>query len=148
MSGHDSGTPDVRARAEDPTGHTSGVITHPKFRAWLRPDGIIQIVWTPQTATVREDAVAALEAMAQLAGGRRRPVLVDMRDTGSQDRATLAEWTRRGDTVSAVALIVGTPLSRMVGHFSLSVSKAPFPTRLFDSEAAAIAWLLRFVARE
>jgi hypothetical protein len=54
VSGHDSGTPDVRARAEDPTGHTSGVITHPKFRAWLRPDGIIQIVWTPQTATVRD----------------------------------------------------------------------------------------------
>ena len=54
MSGHDSGTLDVRARTEDPTDHDSGVITHPKFRAWLRPDGIVRIVWTPRMATVRD----------------------------------------------------------------------------------------------
>src|ERR1035437_8513907 len=99
---------------EDPMDHDSGVITHPKFRMWLRPDGIVQLVWAPRTTVLLEDATAALEATAQLTGGRLRPLLVDMRDTGPQDRLARAEWTSRTDLSSAVALIVGTPLSRMM----------------------------------
>jgi hypothetical protein len=125
--------------------HDSGVITHPKFRMWLRPDGIVQVVWAPRAAVVVEDATAALEAMAQLTGGRRSPLLVDMRDTGPQDRATRAEWARRGDLQSAVALIVGTPLSRMMGNLFINVNRPPTPTRLFDHEAPALAWLKAFI---
>ena len=130
---------------EDPMDHDSGVITHPKFRMWLRPDGIVQLVWVPRTTALLEDATAALEAMAQLTGGRRRPLLVDMRDTGPQDRLGRAEWTSRTDLSSAVALIVGTPLSRMAGNLFINMSRPPTPTRLFDTEASAVAWLQKFV---
>jgi hypothetical protein len=125
--------------------HDSDVSTNPKFRIWLRPDGIVQLVWAPQTTVLIEDATAALEAMAQLTGGRRSPLLVDMHDTGSLDRPTRAELTRRSDLQSAVALIVGTPLTRMMANFFLSVSKPQFPTRLFDNEESAVPWLQGFV---
>jgi hypothetical protein len=131
----------VRAMTEDPMDIDSGVITHPKFRMWLRPDGIVEIRWVPGTTALLEDATAALEALAQLAGGRRSRLLVDMRDTGSQDRPTRAEWARRGDLLSAVALIVGTPLSRLVGNLFINMSRPSTPTRLFDDEASAVAWL-------
>jgi hypothetical protein len=121
--------------------HDSGVIANPKFRMWLRPDGIVQLVWSPRTTVLFEDATAALEAMAQLTGGRRSPLLVDMHDTGPLDRPTRAELTRRSDLQSAVGLIVGTPLTRMMANFFLSVNKPQFPTRLFDNEASAVAWL-------
>jgi hypothetical protein len=124
--------------------HDSGVITRPKFRIWLRPDGIVQLVWAPQTTVLLEDATAALEAMAQLTGGRRSPLLVDMHDTGPLDRPTRAELTRRSDLQTAVALIVGTPLTRMMANFFLSVNKPLFPTRMFDDEASAAAWLQAF----
>jgi hypothetical protein len=123
----------------------SGISTHPKFRMWLRPDGIVQLVWAPRTTVLFEDATEALEAMAQLTGGRRSPLLVDMRDTGPLDRPTRAELTRRSDLQSAVGLIVGTPLTRMMANFFLSVNKPQFPTRLFDTEASAVAWLQEFV---
>ncbi len=123
----------------------SGVITRPKFRMWLRPDGIVQLVWASQAAMGLEDAVAATEAMTQLTGGRRSPLLVDTHDVGPQDRPARTEFARRGDLVSAVALIVGTPLSRMMGDFFLAVSKPMAPTRLFDDEASAVAWLQAFV---
>jgi hypothetical protein len=126
-------------------GQDASVITHPKFRMWLRPDGIVQVVWISRTTALLEDATATLEAMAQLTGGRRSPLLVDMRDTGPQDRATRAEWTSRSDLQSAVALIVGTPLSRMLGNLLLRANKPPFPARLFDNEASALAWLQGFV---
>jgi hypothetical protein len=94
---------------------------------------------------VLEDAIAATEAMAQLTGGRRSPLLVDSHDIGPQDRPARTEFARRGDLVSAVALIVGTPLSRLMANFFLSVSKPVAPTRLFDDEASALAWLQAFV---
>ncbi len=123
----------------------TGVITHPKFRMWLRPDGIVQVVWVPRTAPLLEDAIAALEGLAQIAGGRRRALLVDMRDTGAQDRATRTAWTSRSDLQSATALIVGTPLSRIMGNVFINMSRPPTPVRLFDNEASAVAWLTRFV---
>lgn len=125
--------------------HDAAVITCPKFRMWLRPDGIVQLVWAPRATMGLEDALAATGAMAQLTDGRPTPLLVDTHDGGPQDRPARAEFARRADLVSAVALIVGTPLSRMMGNFFLSVSKPMAPTRLFDDEASALAWLLGFV---
>jgi len=125
--------------------HDSGTFSHVKFRMWLRPDGIVHLVWAARVAIVVEDAVAAIEAMAQLTGGRQSPLLVDVHEQGPMDRPARTEFTRRGDLVSAVALIVGTPLSRLMGNFFLSVSKPVAPTRLFDDEASALAWLQGFV---
>ena len=120
--------------------------THPKFRMWLRPDGIVQLVWGPGVAMGLDDAIASTDAMSKLTGGQRAPLLVDVHDTGPQDRPARVEFVRRGDLVAAVALIVATPLSRMMGNFFLNVSKPMAPTRLFDDEAAALAWLQEFAA--
>jgi hypothetical protein len=38
-------------------------------------------------------------------------------------------------------LIIGGPLSRIIGNFFLSVNKPLYPARLFDNEASALAWL-------
>ena len=130
---------------ETPAGQDTGVVTHPKFRMWWRPDGIVVVTWVPQVTANLEDAIACVEAMARLPGGRRCPLLVNMLDTCPQDRKTRAVWTRRSDLLSAVGLVVGTPLSRMVGNLFLTVSRPPFPIRLFDNEESAVAWLKDFV---
>ena len=123
----------------------AGMITQPKFRMWLRADGVVQLAWAPRVTMALEDAIQATTAMAQLTGGRQIPLLVDARDIGPQDRGARNEFARRGDLVSAVALVVGTPLSRMMGNFFLGVSKPMAPTRLFDDEASALTWLREFV---
>lgn len=123
----------------------SAMGTHPKYRLWLRTDGIVQLVWAPQTTVLLEDATSALEAMARVTGGRPSPLLVDVRETGSLDRPTRAELASRGDLQSAVGLIVGKPLTRMMANFMISVSRPPFPTRSFDDEESAVAWLQAFV---
>ena len=135
----------MRATIEDPVGQDTNVITHPKFRMWLRPDGIVQVVWLSRASAHLADATATLDAMASLTRGRQSPLVVDMRDTGPQDRRTRAEWTSRPGLQSAVALIVGTPLSRMLGNLILMVNKPRFPVKLFNNEADAVAWLLEYV---
>lgn len=83
--------------------------------------------------------------MAHLAGRRRSPLLVDARDGGPMDRPARTEFARRGDLVAAVALLVRSPLSRIVANFFLSVARPMAPTPLFDDEAAALDWLRELV---
>jgi hypothetical protein len=135
----------IRAATEDLVGDDSGIITHPKFQMWLRPDGIVAMVFVPRVATDLTDALAAVDAMVRLTHGRRSPLLVNLHGSGPQDRSARSEFARRDDVVSAVALIVDTPLSRMLGNFYLTVSKPIAPTRLFDDEGSAVAWLVEFV---
>jgi hypothetical protein len=92
-----------------------------------------------------EDAVAAIDAMTKLTGAKPCPLLVDAHDAGPQDRAARSEFARRGDLVLAVALLGATPLSRIVGNFFIAVSKPMAPTKLFDDESSALAWLREFM---
>ena len=123
----------------------SGEITNPKFRMWLRPDGIVQLVWELGVAIRLDDAIASTDAMRTLLDGRPRPLLVDAHATGAVDRLARTEYGHHSDLVSAVGLIVNTPMSRMTGNFFLRVTKPESLTRLFDDEAGAVAWLIDFV---
>ena len=118
--------------------------TQPKFRMWLGPDGVVQMTWVSQAAIGLEDATAAIAVMTELTAGRRSPLSVDLRDSGPPSRPARLEFTQHGDLVSAVGLIVGTPLRRVMGNFFLRVSRPPYPVRLFDDEASALAWLRGF----
>ena len=116
-------------------------ITHEKFRMWVRPDGIVELAWAPHVPSGLEDAVAAIEAMSELMGGKPGSLLVHTENAGPQDRAARMEFIRRQEVVAAVALLVGNPLSRMMATFFINVSRPDVPIRLFEDADAAVAWL-------
>jgi hypothetical protein len=120
-------------------------IKRDKFRMWLRPEGIVQLEWNPGASMGLEDALAAVDALIQITGGTAGPLLVDSRLAGPQDRPARMEFVRRADLVTAVAIVVGTPLSRMMGNFFVSVNRPTAPTRLFDDVASASAWLMGYL---
>lgn len=96
-----------------------------------------------------DDAKENVEVTSKLTGGKKMPVLVDLRKLRAQStdaRAYLAgaEATR---VTKAVALLIGSPLSRMIGNFYLGYNRPQVPTRLFTVEAEAEAWLMTFVER-
>lgn len=112
-----------------------------KFRIWLRPDGIVEIRWAPAIPSGLEDARAVIAAMTELTAGAPAPLLVHTTEAGPQDRAARQEFVRRQEVVSAVALIVGNPLSRMMATFFINVSRPDVAIRLFEDETAAAEWL-------
>ncbi|NYI41469.1 DUF7793 family protein [Demequina lutea] len=124
----------------------SSEMAHPKFRIWLRPDGIAQCVWASGVATTLEDAIASTSALVELTGGRRVPLLVEPGEAATQDRAARLEFARQAENVSALALIVHSPLSRIMGNLFANVHQAVAPTQLFDDEDSAVAWLKQFTA--
>jgi hypothetical protein len=47
--------------------------------------------------------------------------------------------------VKALAVLVGSPLSRAIVNFSITLTKPRVPTRMFTSEEEAHEWLKGFV---
>jgi len=94
-----------------------------------------------------DDARTNVALCLQRNAGRPRPLLVDLREVKSQSaeaRAYLAG--REGVQVSqAVGLLIGSPVSRVLGNFYLGLNKPGVPTRLFTSEEEAQAWLRSFL---
>jgi len=90
-----------------------------------------------------DDAKEALAATERVALGRRRPVLVDLRKIKGETREARQYFVgEHAARISArVALLVESPVSRVVGNFFLRLNVQRTPTELFTSEEAAIAWL-------
>ena len=70
------------------------------------------------------------------------PLLVDFSKASGQDAETRkfyaeesVKWTHR------VALLVNSPVARVMGNIYMGLNKPLVPTRLFTDEKEALAWL-------
>jgi uncharacterized protein YcsI (UPF0317 family) len=118
------------------TDHVSGE----KFEAQLVADGVVRFDWPDGVTISRAEAVEAIAAIATLTGNVAGPVLVDLRPVTAVDRDARKVFASTPATTRQ-ALLVGSPLSRTIGNFFLTLSRPTMPVKLFDDEAAAIAWL-------
>jgi hypothetical protein len=114
---------------------------------WLEGDGIVRLKLKPNVQITLQDVQASVRAVSELCGGKRSPALVDMRGLMSMDREArvflAGEETAKVE--SAAALIIESPLTRAIGNFFMGLNKPLIPTRLFTSEAEALAWLKGFL---
>jgi hypothetical protein len=75
-------------------------------------------------------------------------LLIDIRPITSIDRASRRLFAseevsqNKGVPVQALALVIGSPVGRVVGNFWFKLNSPPHPTRLFATEEDAQAWLL------
>jgi len=108
-------------------------------------DGIVRARFHDGAEVTADDARENLAVTRRLTGGRRRPVLVDLRPVRSQSAEARALFAGPDATAvsSAVALVVGNPVSRVVGNFYLGFNRPQTPTRLFTSVEDAETWLRR-----
>ena len=113
---------------------------------WQDEFGIVHISYVPNADVLMADAVRNIEIIAELAQGRKVPVLTDIRNmkTVGRDVRQYSTGPEAQAVVAAVGAIVASPVSRMLGTIWLKIDKPPFPTRLFTSESQALAWLRQF----
>lgn len=106
--------------------------------------GFVHAVMKQGCEMALDDAKENVAVMYELAGRSRTLVLVDTRGVRWQSREARDYFTstNAAEATTAVALIVGSPVSRVLGNFFLRLERHRFPTALFDSEDKAIRWLL------
>jgi len=109
----------------------------------LGADGIVRFVVKPGAHGTLVEAEAALAAVKQLCPDRSVPVLADIRGAGSVDREarTFYSSPHVAEIVAVAAMLVGSPVSRVIGSFFLGINRPAFPTKLFTDEDEALAWL-------
>jgi len=125
-----------------PTPPPGGVVATRTCLLWLER-GLLRGRFLRGAEVGREDALENLEVSERLTGGRRLPALIDLREVKAQSaeaRAILA-GPAAARVSGAVALLIGSPLSRVLGNFYLRFNRPETPTRLFSAEAEAEAWL-------
>jgi hypothetical protein len=74
-------------------------------------------------------------------------VLVDIRESKGASRECRAYFAsdEAAKIQSAGALLISSPLSRLIGNFFIGLNKPKFPTTLFTNEYEAIKWLKTFL---
>jgi hypothetical protein len=113
------------------------------FYTWKGEDGIVRTKVKPGADVTVEYAKENSEAVNALYTGHKFPLLIDSRGIRSMTRDARNQFTTKGRETNtmAFAIIIDSAVSKVVGNFFLGINKPAVPTRLFDNETEAEAWL-------
>jgi len=113
-------------------------------KIWLREDGIVQDFVLPGVEYTLEDAKQGLAGIVQLSNGKLHPMMADLRNVKTMERAARQELAAfKGMTASAI--LIDSALSRIIGNVIINFNKLKVPARLFTSETEAVEWLREFL---
>jgi len=109
----------------------------------IADDGIVRVVVDPEGEETLKNAEEVIAAIAKIGEGRLHPVLVDTRSMKSIEVEARKYYAsdERPRVGSAVALLVGSTVSMVIGNFWLTINKPSYPSHIFSSEESALEWL-------
>lgn len=119
------------------------------FTTWLDASGICMTVVKKNGVIGLSEAQENTEAVEKVSNKKILPLLVDLRDIKSinkQARDHFAMNKRRAG-VSAIAMLIKSPVSKVIGNFFLGINMPSVPTQLFNSEEKAISWLKQYIVK-
>ncbi len=114
---------------------------------WLGEDGIARVIHVHGAEVALVDVQETMAAYLRIRKGKSRPLLVDTKSMKSLSREARHYYAsdEAAKVASAVALVVDTPVSRVLANFYLGLSNPRLPTRLFSSEDEALEWLKGYI---
>lgn len=66
---------------------------------------------------------------------------MDLREVDSIDRPAREYFMDQSASYYAVALVIGSPSTKMLANFFLGLKRGSIPVKMFTDEADAVAWL-------
>ena len=121
----------------------SSVAAEAQYRVWWDDrHAVARHSWSNGAVCRLQDAQAVTRATAAFGFGAV-PVLVDMRRLAKIDRAARRHFTGPEGHALAIALLVDSAVSGLIGRVMTGLLES-VPSRTFTDEAAALAWLKRF----
>ncbi len=110
---------------------------------FLGEDGIYRQQMFENVHVNLEDAKELFARNEELSDGTTRPLLVIVAGTRSLSREARSHFSGKESVrlFSAVALLVESPLTRVISNFFIGLNKPLFPVKIFSSEKDALEWL-------
>ncbi len=123
------------------------VIETPTAKMWMGEEGVVRTVYKLGATETILGIRAGFDALKKLTAGEVSPVLLDIRGLKSTDQESrqFASSEELEVLKSATGILIGSPVSKVIGNLFLRLNKPQRPTRLFTSEAKAIEWLKGFI---
>ena len=108
----------------------------------LREDGIIHII--PNAGKVTDKmAQRVIHIVHSLMDGNPRGLLVDNRNLSSIERSARKVFAAEMNNqyTVAVAMLIKSPLNKIIVNFFIRLNNLSKPTKIFNSEMEALNWL-------
>ena len=114
-----------------------------RFGVSVTDGGVVRVDLADGADITGSDAESIVAAIVSLTAGVRSPQLIDLRSVGTVQRPARKVFAEL-NVASRVALLVGSPLSRILASFGLGLNRPErgIPVKVFEDEASARHWLL------
>lgn len=125
---------------------TTKRIETPIADLWKDTEGIVHIHFKPTERHGAGEAHRVVDAHNELAEGTPCLVLADIKDvTVGANRAARVHYVSHESSKYklGMAMLVQSPMQRMLGNIFLRINRPPYPTRLFSQKEDALEWLRR-----
>jgi hypothetical protein len=125
---------------------SKGAVETRVYYTWMGDDGIARTQVKAGSEVVLEDARENSRIVNALNGPERYPLLIDTREIKSITKEARDHFSLRGreSRVICFAILVDSPLSRIIGNFFMGLNKPRVPARLFTDLEQALAWCRNF----
>lgn len=127
----------TRATKENP-------INRPIANFWTDDEGFVHIDFKPVHNHGIEQARTVVDVHNQLAAGDPVCILADLQSTISgANREARAYYTtaEASKYKKGMAMVVRTPIQKVLGNVFVGMSRPPYPTKIFTSTEDALGWL-------
>ncbi len=117
------------------------------YWTWMGEDGICRTKIKPGACVTLKEAAENTDAVTSFYKDKRFPLLIDSRGIKSMDREARNQFStnNRETRINSFAVVVKSPLSRVIGNFFMGLNKPQVPAKLFDNEVKALEWLRTFL---
>lgn len=117
------------------------------YTTWMGNDGIARTVVDAGAEVDVEEAKENTEAVFSLYKDKKFPLLIDSRHIKYITKEARDHFSirNRETLITAFAVLIDSPLSRVIGNFFMGLNKPSVPARLFTKEEEAIKWLKNYL---
>ncbi|MCK4751763.1 MAG: hypothetical protein KAT15_32125 [Bacteroidales bacterium] len=114
----------------------------------LYKDGMMHQTYENNTELSKEDSAREMEIYKdEFCKEGSRPILVDLYNIKTVSKESRGIYSSKETAIylSAAALLVGNPVSRIIGKFYLGINKTCMPVKMFTNTEEATDWMKSFL---
>ena len=113
----------------------------PAYRVYWDDTASIGVTeWAKGSVCGVEEARQVTSDLAALGFGQV-PLLVDMRGMAKLERDAREHFIGDQAGVTAIALLAGSAVNKMIANFFIGLQRMPVPIRIFTDRDQALSWL-------